>query len=397
MKNVCGPPVQGDDFRFRDADVAEILNLLEVGHSVLLIGLRRIGKTSVMMGVQAQAPASWIVSRHNVQDMRLPSDFFGVLLKSLPKGAFDQLMTGWLKAKTIPNRVLNAIKSHISKLGGGGAAAEFQTAVIDYWEPLSQGIEQVLADIKTPFVLILDEFPVFVEHMLVGHTPPVMVESMLGQLKAWREQYPHFRLLIGGSISLDRILAKHRILASTIGDLTRYFLPPLSHDQANAFLQELADAYTLGWYDEARIETSLDLIEDYYPYFLQAFFMQVRLRANPQEPNLQLVFDNHFMPSIRKPFFDQFLDRLRTHYPRPEQQAARRIFDLIARDEAGRANYSKIRSVVDDLDFDDPVDLDEVLYDLAGDDFLRLDSRTNEYYFATKLIARWWTTTRGRP
>ncbi len=248
-----------------------------------------------------------------------------------------------------------------------------------------------------PFVLILDEFPVLVEHMLVGHTPPVMVESMLGQLKAWREQYPHFRLLIGGSISLDRILAKHRILASTIADLTRYFLPPLSRDQANAFLQELADAYTLGWYDEARIETSLDLIEDYYPYFLQAFFMQVRLRANPKEPNLQLVFDNHFMPSIRKPFFDQFLDRLRTHYTRPEQQAARRIFDLIARDEAGRANYSQIRSVVDDLNFDDPVDLDEVLYDLAGDDFLRLDSRTNEYYFATKLIARWWTTTRGRP
>ena len=277
MKNVCGPPVQGDDFRFRDADVAEILNLLEVGHSVLLIGLRRIGKTSVMMGVQAQAPASWIVSRHNVQDMRLPSDFFGVLLKSLPKGAFDKMMARWLKAKTIPNRVLNFIRSQFSSLGGGGMSAEFQTAVIDYWEPLSQGIEQVLADIKTPFVLILDEFPVLVEHMLAANTPPVMVESMLGQLKAWREQYPHFRLLIGGSISLDRILAKHGILASTIADLTRYVLPPLSRDQANAFLQELADAYSLGWYDEARIETSLDLIEDYRERVVSAKARKPRL------------------------------------------------------------------------------------------------------------------------
>ncbi|MCH8960604.1 MAG: hypothetical protein IH820_04590 [Bacteroidetes bacterium] len=101
--------------------VKEILSQLEAGNSVLLIGLRRIGKTSVMFGVQDQAPAAWTVSRHNVQDMRLPSDFFGVLLKSLPKGAFDALIARWHKAKTIPSRVITAIQKRFTRLGGNRA------------------------------------------------------------------------------------------------------------------------------------------------------------------------------------------------------------------------------------------------------------------------------------
>ena len=144
------------------------------------------------------------------------------------------------------------------------------------------------------------------------------------------------------------------------------------------------------------IEESLDLIEDYYPFFLQAFFLQVRQRGKPDAPDLPLIFENHFIPPIRKEFFEQFLERLRNHYAKAEQDATRKIFDLISSQENHRVHYSEISALVEELGLTDPVDLDELLYDLTGDDFLRLDSRTNEYSFATKLTARWWQLTRGR-
>ena len=396
MKNVCGPAVRGEDFRFRDDVVAEILSQLDAGNSVLLIGLRRIGKTSVMFGVEDRAPTTWTVSRHNVQDMRLPSDFFGLLLKSLPKGALESVISNWRKAKTIPSRVISTIQTRLRKLGGGGVSVEFDTSVVDYWEPLTQGIELALANAQYPIVIILDEFPLFIEHLLKSNTSSVQVEAMLGQLKAWREQYSNFRLLIGGSISLDRVLTKHQISASTVGDLSRYFLPPLEHTQAKALLQELAHSHKLAWFNDDLIEESLTLIEDYYPFFLQAFFLQVRQRGKPDAPDLALIFENHFIPYVRKGFFEQYLERLRNHYLKAEQETTRNIFDLISSREDHRAHYAEISDSVEALQQTNAVDLDELLYDLTGDDFLRLDSRTNEYSFATKLTARWWQLTRGR-
>ena len=47
MRNRSGPPVSGEDFAFRDREVAYAEKMLLDGNSVLLFGLRRLGKTSV--------------------------------------------------------------------------------------------------------------------------------------------------------------------------------------------------------------------------------------------------------------------------------------------------------------------------------------------------------------
>ena len=246
--------------------------------------------------------------------------------------------------------------------------------------------------------MALDEFPIFLEHLLSsGHSGPI-VQRILGQLKNWRQQFPHFRLLLGGSISLDRVLAKNAINGATINDLSRYFLPPLGREQANSFLKELATSYKLDWYGGTEIEETLDLLGDYYPFFLQSFFQEIRTKGGPGGPSLEVILENYFIPAIQHGFFEQFMSRLKNHYSEESQAVARDILDLIVqREEFFRvADYSALRAQHCLSDKSQAVNLDDLLYDLVSDEFLSFNSRTQEYSFATSLVCQWWRLSRGR-
>lgn len=54
MKNISGPPVEGEDFFGREKDVAALWEALQ-SQDVLLLGPRRIGKTSLARRIMAVA------------------------------------------------------------------------------------------------------------------------------------------------------------------------------------------------------------------------------------------------------------------------------------------------------------------------------------------------------
>jgi len=57
MKNVVGPPAEGDDFFNRDRDLKRFRRLIENG-SLLLIAPRRVGKTSFVLNLCQSLRAS---------------------------------------------------------------------------------------------------------------------------------------------------------------------------------------------------------------------------------------------------------------------------------------------------------------------------------------------------
>lgn len=396
MDNILGPPVTGENFKFREKEVKDILDLLSSGNSILMVGIRRMGKSSVMKGVCDQAPGEWITAYHDLQAMDKPSDLFSVLLKSLPKDKLSQVITFWSRAKSIPPKTIDFVKSHFTKLGGMGVSAELQKSIVDYWTPLTEGIEFVLKkDPKHTIIFALDEFPFFVENMLNSGWPSTVVQQILSQLKDWRNNINHFRLLIGGSISLDRILSKHKISGSVIGELTRYSLSPFSREKAKSLLELLVESYNLQWYGNELIEETLDTLEDFYPFFLQAFFFQIRTRGNPPDTPLPEIYENHFIPSIARGFFDQFDERLKKNYSKNDRKIATDILDFISLQDDYKTNYSQVRVIASSFDIDD-LYIDDLLNELISDEFLTFNSRTFEYSFTIKLVARWWILKRRR-
>ncbi len=386
-------PVRGDELKFRNKDINEIISRLSDGKSVLLIGLRRIGKTSVMMGVKDNAPSDWIVSYYDVQDKHLPSDLFLVFLKSLSSQDYEKLISIWSKLKIIPARIINSLKEIFNKLGVEGIDIELNKDIVDYWNPLTQGIEDIIKEKKSPIVLMLDEFPFFIENNLKADASKNIVEEMLGLLRVWREKYNHFRLLIGGSMSIDRILKKWDIEGAAIKDFSRYFLPSFTKEEAKELLNELSISYALNWYDNQKIEETLVLLKDYYPFFVRSFFSQIKMYGDNKP--LDIIFENYFIPSIRQGYFDQFSDRLKKHYTNDAGKAAKAIFSFISKQGDKKTSYSQLRDIVEHIDLSDKLDFDDLLSDLTADEFLMLDPRTSEYSFISNMLSKWWKMTRG--
>lgn len=391
MRNIIGPPVVGDELKFRDSEIAAIIDMLDNGNSVLLTGLRRIGKSSVMIAVRDRAPKEWLVSYHNVQEKRSMMDLFTILLASLPQDDVEGVISLWAQLKTAPSRFINFIKKNIRRLGGFELEAEFDQTLIDYWQPLTAGIEKILFQRTSPVVLILDEFPFFMEHLMNNGVPARAIEEVLGMFKRWRQDYLSFRLILGGSISLEHILAKHGISTSTINNLLPYDIPPLSPEQAKLFLRELADSHKLEWLSDEHIYECIKLIEDLYPSFLHAFFHEIRLHGAPGKP-LSAVFENHFIPSIRGSYFRQFDERLKSHYRPEERSAARAIFECIACAAGYRANHAELQKALVNNPKCSSVELDDLLPDLISDQFLTIDASTRKYAFTACLVSRWWQT-----
>ena len=58
----------------------------------------------------------------------------------------------------------------------------------------------------------------------------------------------------------------------------RYYLPPISLVESRDFLNELAISNRLDWYDEEKFEVTLEVLDDYYPFF--SSYKVSRYRAN---------------------------------------------------------------------------------------------------------------------
>jgi hypothetical protein len=170
----------------------------------------------------------------------------------------------------------------------------------------------------------------------------------------------------------------------------------LKKQEAKLFLKRLAESAHLNWYDELMIEESLSLIEDYYPYFLQTYFMSVRSHGGPEGETLADIYENYFVPSVEKDFFKSFIDRLKNHYKMDQQRMAKVILGCISNQPEYTANYSQIRDAVSKSSINKDIDLDDILNELVWDEFLTLRSQTNEYCFVSKFIAKRWKITRGR-
>ena len=121
----------------------------------------------------------------------------------------------------------------------------------------------------------------------------------------------------------------------------------------------------------------------------------MRTRGSDHNYDLEIIFENHFIPAIQRGFFDQFLSRLKNHYSHEEQKAAYTILDFLSGKPDHITDYSSIRAKFEVVVNND-IDLNNLLLKLTYDEYINHNSRTSEYTFATKLAAHWWFMTRGR-
>lgn len=294
MDNIAGSPVEGDNFFGRD-DVARHLREILNHDDILLLGPRRIGKTSLARAVMALARQDgWQTIEIVVASCIDEKGFLDKLEGELKKAINSLVGKLWDGAREKLGAVGKRIKS--LKLGGFGATAEVGLAGTDAddWTKVGNDLLALLGELDDPWLIYVDELPIMLFN-IIRHDPANGVQRVRRFLDWFRNDVRALasagkvRWLLSGSVGLDTLVQEHG-MADTINSLNHQNLPPFTDALACQLIRKLATSYTIAL-DDSAIRSLVDAVSWPQPYYLQIAFQHLRglISANPTTPTGELV------------------------------------------------------------------------------------------------------------
>jgi hypothetical protein len=387
MKNVVGKPVTGNNFFGRAQELAELGEITQDEH-VLLLAPRHVGKTSLLLALQSNMHRDGSATSVYVSVAAATNElqFVKILLQAI----YETRPGRRLK----PNAIAAWLGRHGRRLKGvkvAGSGIDLDGAPTPEWQEEADNAFAAIAAIGTPWLLMIDELPMLVLVLARQDPGGARVRGFLQWFRNLR-QLPRgiecLRFVLAGSIGLDNVTRRHR-LTDTINDLRDWRLGPFTRHNADRFLSELAHGYQLKLGPDLR-EAICDRAEWLIPYHLQVIFSALRKQcagASPTTAQLDRAIDALIS---RKAYFTYWDERLHDAFGAPEDDLARTILAACAREARGAMMTRLQRSLAPQLpELRDRVTTTRWIVDvLENDGYLVADA--GRYRFRSGLLRRYW-------
>jgi len=383
MRYRVGNPVIGGDFWPRPDVVDDIhARLTKHEQSVRLFGLRRIGKTSVLLELERRLreDPSLTVLRIDAQAIRRFGDFLAAIVGGLPEGgATEKLRTVANKNPTLRTLFSAALrKIGVENAGEAGFQSEFNHQA--FWVG---DFEEVFRN-AGPLILLIDELPYMIRNMLEGgNYKPNDIEGFLATLRGWRMN-AGVRMVLAGSLGLAQIRRMYGVsIHDHIGDILPRSLPPLTRDDAAAMVEALARGEGAEEWTPELTKAVVGTAGETWPIFLQQGCKAI-LDAGIRDPD-QVAGEiaRSVRPIADEVFHTQFSTRLSRYGE--DERAARTILRTVVRAEP--AGFDLIDDALDKIDALERCD--DLLDALREDDFIEFDTEARTVRTASRLVPVW--------
>mgnify|MGYP000890561401 FL=1 len=406
MDNIAGSPVEGENFFGRN-DIAQHLRQILDHDDILLLGPRRIGKTSLARAVMAiTRKDGWKAIAIVGASCSDEKGFLDKLEGELKKAIDSRAGKLWDGVREKFGALGKRIKS--LKFGGFGATAEVGLAGSDAddWITVGNELLALLGELDDRWLIYVDELPIMLFNIIrQDQTGGVLrvrrfldwfrndVRALAGAGKV--------RWLISGSVGLDTLVQEHG-MADTINSLNHQNLPPFTDPLACQLIRELATSYNITL-DDIAVRQEVDAVSWPQPYYLQIAFQQLRslIAASPATPPQDLIetaIDQIIQPGVGADndfhHWEKRLDMqlapplaalakalLAQSAARPGGTRAENLLDTVqqrhpgASDDEARALFVRLRDI-----------LLRDAYWLADDS----SGGGRHYRFALEPLRRWW-------
>jgi len=374
-----------NEFMFRDKEIRRIQTALQRKESILLVGIRRIGKTQLMKEICRRHDGPTKPVYLDVIDYTSLSKFYSDLLSKMPGPLLQHAANLLQAAQSTPEKIMNWLRRHITKARYKGSEIDLrdadEAAIIRYWEPIAEAMLKSLESSsdsgEIPFFAI-DEFPFMLENLLVRRKVPAEdVTIALATLRKLR--VGGIPMILSGSISLENLLTLHNIPHTVLGALQRENLRPFSYPEARIYLETRLTNHPTA----VKIDDVLNRLPDHIPDFLNqsAHF----LSGLPDADNVDVVMDNEVLPAIWRSFNEQFQERLNKNYPGEELPCAEQLLDQLA-----KAPETGVSIGTSKLSTAHRRALTKLKYDM----FIE-EASDYGFRFTLKLLRLWWRNQRG--
>lgn len=264
MQNIVGQPVIKNNFFGRELEINSIINHLEKGNSIYLLGDRRIGKTSLLYK---------IIDEY--------SDKFNFTYFNLISPDIELLSLGHILSKIFPN--FTTIENESADLES------------------SQFIELVnrLKNNSKPTVLIFDEFPFYIEnYSMEGKNKVEILLSVHRLIRQTANSNIHF--IYSGESNLNR----YPLLQQYFNDLFLITLNPLSKLNSMILINDLSETLKLDFSNDIK-QKICDFAQG-LPFNIQLLFSLISSYLSRNTKITESQFESIIEEAIKEKQFKYF-------------------------------------------------------------------------------------------
>lgn len=276
MKSATGRWVSGADFFDRESELQILKSRIIDYNHVLLTGQRRMGKTSITREL----------GRHLEQDGWLFL-FADVEAATSAEDAIDALAEAVRAVQPLAKQLISTAKRVLHENVEELSLHDFG---VKFREGVNEGIwrrygEELLADCAghpQPVLLVIDELPIFLKHMLQYDNGRQRVDEFLRWLRSVLQRLTgqSLAVIISGSIGLQP-LTQQLGIPDRINYLYPFRLGPWSRDDSVACFRQLAESYQVPVVSGVA-EAVYKALGIGIPHHVQFFFARLRDHATMQ-------------------------------------------------------------------------------------------------------------------
>ncbi|MDM8516753.1 ATP-binding protein [Desulfobacterales bacterium HSG16] len=393
---IVGNVVTGRDFFGREKEIAKFTGLLKSDANVLLLGQRRMGKTSLMRETanrfQDSAVCLYVDIEHcdSAQDVMLKLGKVAHEHRSLIGAAKDGFFD-----------MLKSIRGSIDEIGTDALVKiKLREGAAENWSYIGDGILEWLAKTNKKVIILIDELPVFINRVIRNSSNVIVPEKkkdadiFLSWLRGASIQHVgKIAFATGGSIGIEPILEQIG-LSDRLNNFTAFHLEPWSAEIALEFLEDRAEENGICFKEGAK-EHILEKLGVAIPHFVQKFLLNISWDCMDRSSDACDVVD------VDRIYKDKMLAvqgsiELATYVERLERTLGREKF-LLARDlltEAAIADRltGKAAMIIAEDHYPDHNERTEVIRFLMKtfehDGYLHQDGR--DYVFKNSLLKDYW-------
>lgn len=365
----------------RDELCKSAWNALDV-QSVVMSAERRIGKTSVLRKMAAEAPHGWIVVERDLEGQHSASDFATGVYKDI-----EQHLSKWKKSARRARELLR-------NLGGVevGGLITVPTGHATPWKPLlTQSIEDLIHEQQdAKLVFFWDEVPFMLQSISANEGESVAME-ILDVLRSLRQKHAAFRMVLTGSVGLHHVIGALKDRGRSYdptNDMYEIEVPPLSHDDACELARALIAGENLPGESLEETVAAIATAADCIPFYVHHIVRQLKITGLPANPRTVADVVSAQLLDANDPWsLGHYRDRIKAYYP-GSQKVVMSVLDAVAMATKPLRTDDVLRLVSSTIEFDDRDRLLDLLRLLERDHYLK--RHDGGYAWKFPLIARWW-------
>lgn len=366
----------------RDKLIERLWRILE-RQSLVLSAERRMGKTSILKKMRAEAPANKLPIYRDLEKVRSPLEFAQTIFDDV-----ENYLSGFRKTEAKAWQWLKKFKG--IEIGG---VVKFPNDVADEWKTLLTKIIEDLVENQQDRQVIFfwDEMPLMLENIKKKEGENAAME-ILDTLRSLRQTYSDLRMVYTGSIGLHNVLTALKragYINRPTNDMKTIDVPPLSDDDASELARRLLEGEKVETQEPQLTSQAIANAVDGIPYFIHHIVDQ--LVAEDREANPASVDEivNSYLLDPQDPWdLRYYRERIDNYYTDEEKELVLNLLDILAVSDQPLPFDELFNRLLSQLVNAEREKTRDVLTLIQQDHYINL--QPNGYYFRFPVIQRWW-------